>query len=541
MERFFFSAAIACLALFCFPKAVWAQLPACKDSFPSSLLDNSSFEQYSGCGSETDNSGNPVPLEGGYIDESTYRGGITLPGWHSYDLNGGHAIFYRNFNCRYSTPESIFNQGAYDSSVAALPVVPQPLPDGNGFFEIVMNLQPRGQAYYENHSEKLYITQCLSSPLYSGQPYIFSFLAGFGKTRSKTYNQAWEPAGTLRIALFGRTDCPNFPVDQATAASSGGCLTNWPGWQLLGSIVVSGSNGWVPANFEFTPAQKITSIGFGFSCDMLPSTDYISVNYFDRFILAPKPAFAFKTITAITGNACAGNVVLKAPVHPNATYTWYHDGKQITGADSQVYKVPNQDDAQGDYVANISLPYNTCINTLPFTIHFSDIQQFKLIADTTICTASLPFQLHATFPSAKKYLWQDGTTDSMVMIDQSNNYWVEVTDDKGCTKRDTVKVTIKNCEQCELFVPSAFTPYKNGLNDLFKATPQCSSINYDSYTMKIYNRWGQPVFASNNVHTGWDGTLKNKSLPQGVYVYFIKYKYKGDKYLVKKGTVLLIR
>jgi gliding motility-associated-like protein len=129
----------------------------------------------------------------------------------------------------------------------------------------------------------------------------------------------------------------------------------------------------------------------------------------------------------------------------------------------------------------------------------------------------------------------------MVMIDQSNNYWVEVTDDKGCTKRDTVKVTIKNCEQCELFVPSAFTPYKNGLNDLFKATPQCSSINYDSYTMKIYNRWGQPVFASNNVHTGWDGTLKNKSLPQGVYVYFIKYKYKGDKYLVKKGTVLLIR
>ena len=96
------------------------------------------------------------------------------------------------------------------------------------------------------------------------------------------------------------------------------------------------------------------------------------MHYMDKFILAPKADFSFTTITALSGNACTGNFILKAPTHTNASYQWYKGGTAIANATLQTYAVPDNTDAAGDYQANISLPYNTCLNTLPYTVSFSD-------------------------------------------------------------------------------------------------------------------------------------------------------------------------
>jgi len=260
----------------------------------------------------------------------------------------------------------------------------------------------------------------------------------------------------------------------------------------------------------------------------------------DKFILAPKADFSFTTITALSGNACTGNFILKAPTHTNASYQWYKGGTAIANATLQTYAVPDNTDAAGDYQANISLPYNTCLNTLPYTVSFSDIKKFSLGNDTSTC-APAEIQLNAEWPNAQQYLWKDGTTNRTLSVHKTGTYSVQVTDNTGCSKKDLIQVTIQGCDECDLNIPSAFTPNNDGSNDIFRALPKCANIGLQRFKMRIFNRWGQTVFTSTDITKGWNGTYKRATPETGTYIYYIEYAFRQNKPLVKKGIVLLIR
>ena len=87
------------------------------------------------------------------------------------------------------------------------------------------------------------------------------------------------------------------------------------------------------------------------------------------------------------------------------------------------------------------------------------------------------------------------------------------------------------------YVPNAFTPNGDGLNDTFGAIGQGIS----EYRMMIFNRWGNMIFESDDVQKQWDGTHNGEKAELGVYVY--KITAKGPKsYLVKKeGSVTLVQ
>jgi gliding motility-associated-like protein len=61
------------------------------------------------------------------------------------------------------------------------------------------------------------------------------------------------------------------------------------------------------------------------------------------------------------------------------------------------------------------------------------------------------------------------------------------------------------------------------LNDVFETTPQCKYIGLTGFDFQIYNRGGQLVFRTNDMHKGWDGKYKNQEVPQGVYIYVVTY------------------
>jgi gliding motility-associated-like protein len=261
--------------------------------------------------------------------------------------------------------------------------------------------------------------------------------------------------------------------------------------------------------------------------------------FMDKFILATEKDYSFKTITAVSGSVCQEHFVLKAPVYAGAIYQWYKDGVVIPGATSEIYTVPDKDDAQGNYVANISYS-NFCLNSLPFSVIFSELNKFTLGQDLFRCDTTT-ITLDAGLPTAISYLWQDGSTNPSLGVNKTGSYRVQVTDVNGCTKKDSINITIQNCEECRLFIPSAFTPNDDGLNDLFKTRPQCPNIGLQNFSLSVYNRWGQLVFMTNNINTGWDGTYKNKKLDQGVYVYLVDYSFKQSKFFQQKGTIALVR
>ena len=89
----------------------------------------------------------------------------------------------------------------------------------------------------------------------------------------------------------------------------------------------------------------------------------------------------------------------------------------------------------------------------------------------------------------------------------------------------------------EFFVPSAFTPNGDGLNDLFYVKANFEPRNYE---LSVFNRNGDLLFITRDINTGWDGTLHGKTLAHGMYVYIIKYKDTQGVEQKKQGQILLI-
>lgn len=84
-----------------------------------------------------------------------------------------------------------------------------------------------------------------------------------------------------------------------------------------------------------------------------------------------------------------------------------------------------------------------------------------------------------------------------------------------------------------IFVPDAFSPNNDGLNDVF--TP--FNIGFKNYTLSIYNRWGQKIAEGQN----WDGTFNGITVPPGIYTYTLTGKTGNDENVYLKGQVSVVR
>lgn len=92
-------------------------------------------------------------------------------------------------------------------------------------------------------------------------------------------------------------------------------------------------------------------------------------------------------------------------------------------------------------------------------------------------------------------------------------------------------------EKEQFFIPSAFTPNGDGLNDLFYVKANFEPHNFE---ITIINRSGDLLFHSRDINIGWDGQLHGNTLPQGMYIYIIKYKDKEGNDQKQQGQILLI-
>lgn len=142
--------------------------------------------------------------------------------------------------------------------------------------------------------------------------------------------------------------------------------------------------------------------------------------------------------------------------------------------------------------------------------------------------------------SGLRYEWSPAAhlNDPSILRPQANPpqtiiYTLTVTSDHGCgIASDDVKVEVID----KLFIPSAFTPNRDGLNDIWQL------ITFDTYpeaTVNVYNRWGQLVYASTGSnYQPWDGSFKGEPVETGTYVYFVKLSKNAA---ILKGTVSVIR
>lgn len=116
------------------------------------------------------------------------------------------------------------------------------------------------------------------------------------------------------------------------------------------------------------------------------------------------------------------------------------------------------------------------------------------------------------------------------------DYQVFIQSVNQCTGYDTIQVWVVG--QGALFVPSAFSPNGDGLNDLLK--PIAIGIKEYDY-FRVFNRWGEVVYETETIGDGWDGYFRGMKADIGTYFWMLKAIDKDDKIINQKGDVTLIR
>jgi gliding motility-associated-like protein len=158
----------------------------------------------------------------------------------------------------------------------------------------------------------------------------------------------------------------------------------------------------------------------------------------------------------------------------------------------------------------------------------------------SIAVRGVAHQLFGT--GGVNYLWSPSSPlnspiaqNPMATLLNDTRFILKVTDFAGCIGYDTVFIQVYNGPN--YFIPNAFSPNGDGLNDVFRAIP-VGIVNTEWF--RIFNRYGEIIFQTNQWLKGWDGFYKGKKQPMGNYIWIIKGTDKNGKIIEMKGTVMLM-
>jgi gliding motility-associated-like protein len=231
------------------------------------------------------------------------------------------------------------------------------------------------------------------------------------------------------------------------------------------------------------------------------------------------------TITTTCTNACCKDVIDTVNI------------VKVAVCENEHYKLPDQVPVRisGTYYVSFKTALGCdSIKIYQVTV-FKDPASIKLGEDT--CLEGRDSIMLYTEPGFDQYLWNNQSSKNFYYAaKQAGTYTVKVSNLCG-SKTATVNVNAL-CDP-EFYLPSAFTPNADRLNDLFRIPP---NSGFQLINMQVFNRWGQLVFDGKENSPGWDGDYKRNPQPAGMYPYRIEIiAIRSGKKMIKTGTIQLIR
>ena len=98
-------------------------------------------------------------------------------------------------------------------------------------------------------------------------------------------------------------------------------------------------------------------------------------------------------------------------------------------------------------------------------------------------------------------------------------------------------ITTTTEEEKEFFIPEIFSPNGDEINDIFYIRGK----GIDWILLRIYDRWGEMIFESKDINTGWDGRFRGKLMNSGVYVYHLQGAFLTGEEIDEKGDITLVK
>ena len=161
--------------------------------------------------------------------------------------------------------------------------------------------------------------------------------------------------------------------------------------------------------------------------------------------------------------------------------------------------------------------------------------------DTAVVVGQ-PLQLNAS--GGDVYFWTPATgltnqdiPNPVANLNDDITFILRVASNEGCFAFDTVNVRVFKTDP-DIFVPTAFTPNGDRLNDVLVPIPAgVSELEF----FRVYNRWGELVFSTSEFGKGWDGKISGKEQGTDTFAWYVKGRDYTGKVIFKKGNTTLIR
>jgi gliding motility-associated-like protein len=214
-----------------------------------------------------------------------------------------------------------------------------------------------------------------------------------------------------------------------------------------------------------------------------------------------------------------------------SVYHWSPSANLNTASGASVIATPSVSTV---YVITGTL--GMCTSTAQTLVHVNPLPHVSIQASNVVINTPGE-SVSLTAQGGNTYLWSNGLTTSLIPVApaQTSDYCVTAISIEGCEQKACI--TIEVSLESTLYIPNAFTPNGDNLNDVFY-TP---GTNLISYHVMIYNRWGNLVFESHDAETAWDGTYKGERVKNDVYNYLLLAEGVDHAVYKKTGSITVLK
>lgn len=326
-----------------------------------------------------------------------------------------------------------------------------------------------------------------------------------------------------------------FPTAYIASITKDTILCKGQSVTLTANVTGNGAGSWDPGNLTGTSITVSPLSGTQYTFKFLPEggvcpvlQDTVNVGINDQPPVKDPEKFLI----------CIGDTVNLNPTSdaPFGTYQWSVGGVGFSNLQSPLVHplVTTQ--------YNLVTKNGNCQWNYDYTINVQNLAGFiKFPGDTIICkNDAITLEAQGNGPGLISWGEPVNSSSNPVIVNLQNSEMIFVTFTPEGNVCDPISdsVTITVLSTCEILIPNIITPNKNEKNETFKIiTSDAVKLN----SLKIYNRWGNVVFETNDKTEGWDGTRKGNPVPMDLYVYVIEVQLPTGVTKTFKGELNVIR
>ena len=226
-------------------------------------------------------------------------------------------------------------------------------------------------------------------------------------------------------------------------------------------------------------------------------------------------------------------------------WSWKFDNNITSSQQNPVQVFP----ATGNYKIQLIVSNGTCSDTAKQDLVLNNEVTVSFETPDIICPEDGLQLKNNTRGTVDQWTWSYGDGNGSIIKDPPNYFFkpsskeniytisLTVSNNAGCTA--SLNKQVRVLSSCYIAVPTAFSPNNDGINDFLYPLNAVKAENLD---FRIYNRYGQLVFASKDWQKKWDGNSRGLPMPSGIYIWTLRYTHRDTRQKHEmKGMALLIR